>query len=129
MADPWKTAIEDTVAEGVTCRITGTLVDETGAAVPAASLTTLTLTLYTETGLAILNSRSAQNVLNANGGTVDSAGALIMTLTPEDNQITGAGVGGPETHVALFEWTWASGTKKGRHEVRFLVTNLAVVTS
>jgi hypothetical protein len=129
MADLWRTSIDDSVAEGTTCQITGTLVDETGTAIPGASLTTLRFTLYNKTGLTILNSRNAVDILNANGGTVDSAGLVTMILDPADNQIVGAGVGGGEQHVGLFEWTWASGVKKGRHEVPFHIVNLAVVTS
>jgi len=129
MADLWRTTIVDTTAEGVTCQITGTLTDEAGVAIPGAALTTLKLWLYNTTGLTILNSRTAQDILNTNGGTVDGAGLVTMRLDPADNQIIGAGVDGGEEHVALFEWTWASGTKKGRHEVRFTLVNLAVVTS
>src|SRR5688572_10905942 len=46
-----------------------TITDEGGAMLPASTLSTLELTLYVKTsaGETIINSRNAQNVLNANG--------------------------------------------------------------
>ena len=102
--------------------------DEAAVAIAAASLTTLTLTLYNSDDEAIINSRSAQDVLNTNNVTVDSSGVLAWTMQPADNVITGTGE--LETHVALFEYTWSSGTKRGSHEVTVKVrdiTNIAAL--
>ena len=91
-------------------RVTSTLLDETGAVVPAASLTTFTLTLYDRATNAIINSRSAQNILNANGVTVDSSGNMVWTGTPSDAPILNS-TRTSEQHVALFHYTWSSGAK------------------
>ena len=134
--------------EGTTAQITGIIQDETGAGIAAASLTTLKLTLYDLATDAIINSRTAQDVKNTNGGSVDASGNLTMVLTPADNVILGSAstskalgdlmaargsqplpLGGKarsqvETHVALFEFTYSSGTKAGKTEVFLDVLNL-----
>lgn len=107
------------VPERATQKFTATVKDENGAAIPGASLTTLTLTLYETTTQQIINGRDAQNVLNANGVTVDSAGLLTWVMAPLDNQHLG--LARPELHVALFEWTYDSGNKRGQHEVGFSI--------
>lgn len=94
-----------------------TVASETGAGVPADELTAITLTLYDKETDAIINSRDAQDVLNENGVTIDEAGLLEWTLTPDDNVILGDG---DEIHVALFEYEYEDG-KKGNHEVEFFV--------
>jgi hypothetical protein len=138
--------------EKTTGRLTAVVQDHAGVAIPAASLTTLVLTLYNLADGAIINSRSAQSVLNANGGTVDSSGNLVMILGPLDNVITGTAspstsladlmaargstplpLGSSarsqvETHVALFEYTYDSGAKSGKTEVFIDVLNLAKVS-
>jgi hypothetical protein len=96
-----------------------------GAALPASSLDTLTLTLYDRDTGTILNSRNAQDVLNKANVTVGEDGALVWELQPADNVIVSDGKS-LEAHVALFTWTWGSG-KSGRHEVPILVENLAKV--
>ena|SRR5947209_1858018 len=112
------------VNEKTTARYTAQLVDETGAGIPAASLATLTLTLYDVATSGIINSRSAQNVLNVNGVTVDTSGNLVWTMDPLDNAVIGSRE--LEAHVALFEYTY--GSKGGKHEVSLLVANLQKVT-
>jgi hypothetical protein len=113
--------------EKTSSEITGQLQDETGAGVPAASLTSFTLTLYDLNTGQILNSRNAQNVLNANGVTVDSNGNVVWTLSPADNAIVTDALG-VETHIALFQWTWAGGLKGANVEVAIPVRNLAKVS-
>lgn len=118
-----------TVNERTTARYTVTFEDEAGDPIPAADLTTLALTLYDRATGAVINSREAQDALNANGVTVSSAGVLAWTLDPADNAVVGeVAVGNVEVHVALFEWTWDSGAKAGRHEVEIAVLNLGKVT-
>jgi hypothetical protein len=122
-----RTVITEEVAERTSARYSGVLVDETGAAVPAASLSTLTLTLFDENTNTVINSVDDINILNADRGTVDAAGNLVVTLLPADNVIvTPTRV--REPHVMLLEWTYAGGAKAGRHEVRFIVVNLTKVT-
>ena len=122
------TARASAVPEKSTSLLSGQLVDETGAAIPAAQLTTFALTLYAVvTSLPIINSVSAVNILNTGRGTVDGSGNWTITLTPADNAIVGTDPG-HEVHRALLEWTWNGGLKGGKHEVDFLVRNLDKVT-
>ncbi len=113
-----------------TTAIYGTTVqDEDGNGIAASSLDAMTLTLYRRGyPTAFINSRNAQDVLNDNNVTVSAAGVLEWTIQPADNEIQGSpATGGTEEHIALFQWTYLT-TKKGKHEVRILVKNLATVT-
>lgn len=112
--------------EAVTARYEAVLKDETGAPIPAASLTTLTLTLYRKTTGVIINGRDSQNILNANGVTIDVFGTLVWTLTPADNAVVTTPAAS-EIHVALFKWTYAAGNKAGNHEIWLNVTDLGKV--
>jgi len=114
------------ILERTTRRYQTTIKDEDGAVVPAANLSTLKLTLFSLHSGAILNSRSAQNVLNQNNVTVDTQGLLRWTLQPADNAILDDTLN-IEVHRALFEWNYQGG-KEGKHEVDFYVTNLRKVT-
>ena len=55
----------NTAHEHATAKYTAIIKDESSVAIAAASLTTLTLTLYDSAGT-IINSRNAQDVLNTN---------------------------------------------------------------
>lgn len=121
--------------ESSTARLAATIEDETETAIPAASLDTLTLHLYDQASelaspgstASVINSRYRQNILNANGCTVDSSGNLVLILTPADNVIVNTGR--PiERHVALFEYTYAAGLKAGKEEVLIDVINYARTT-
>jgi hypothetical protein len=104
---------------------TATIVGNDGVTpLPAATLLTLILTLYVikADGTAQLI-RNAQNVLNANNVTVDAAGLLTWSIQVADTTMVEAVPF--ERHVALFQWTWASGA--GKHEVVLSVKNLAQV--
>lgn len=115
------------VPEQTSALYTATLVDETGAVVPGTSLLTLTLTLYDKTTGGILNSRNAQNVLNANGVTIDANGLVSWTIAPADSLII-TNTNDVETHIALFQATWGGGAKALKFEVTLLVKNLGMVT-
>lgn len=116
--------------ESSSAKLTATIQDEAEAAIPAASLSTLTLTLYDQTTelanpgttTAIINSRYAQDILNANGCTVSTGGVMTMTFTPADNIIVNTGKSS-ERHVALLEYTYAAGLKAGKQEVLIDVWN------
>lgn len=123
-----RTTLIDQVPEKSTAQITGVLKDEAANVIPAASLTTLTLTLYVLGFPAqIINGRDAQNVLNANGVAVDANGNLTWTMTPADNVIIDP-TNDVETHIALFQWTWSAGAKAGRSEIAIQVVNLDKVS-
>jgi len=128
MADPI-TVIDDVILEKTTPEIVATIKDENDEGIPAASLNTLTLTLYNlDDGPvhAIINSRNAQDVLNANGVTVDTAGILTWSVNALDTAIVGTGV--QEKHRAVFEWTYNGGVKNGKHVIDMFITNLAKIT-
>jgi len=72
----------------------------------------------------IVNSRNAQNVLNANNCTLSTAGVFEWALQPTDTVLLSTGQ--TERHVALLEWVGPDvGT--GKHEFVFLVTRLEKV--
>lgn len=107
--------------QGATLRYTAQVQDETGAGIPAASLTTLTLTVYAVIiGNPLVNGIDHVNVLNAGRGTVDALGNVVVLLAPADMLLVNL-VGVPEQHIMLLEYTYASGAKEGVHEVVFTV--------
>ena len=124
------TAKQRRLDEKTLAKYTATIKDEAGAAIATADITTLTLTLYdVETGT-IINSRNAQNVHNTNNVTVSSKGVLAWTIQALDNAIVGTRrrAGQYEKHVALFEYTWSSGSKASKHDVILEIRQLDKVT-
>lgn len=91
------------VFEGSTARLTFTISDEDGTAIPASALTTATLSLYNRATNTAINSRNAQNILNANNVTISSAGVVVASLQAADNAIVGTDR--KEVHVAVFTFT------------------------
>lgn len=118
---------ERRVDEGCTARYQTALKDETGTVI--GTLTAVTLTLYDDSTGTIINSRTDQNVLNQNNVTF-SGNTLAWTLQPADNIIvtTGVRTNSYEKHVALFEYTYDSGNKSGKHELEFSVRQLKKVS-
>lgn len=114
------------VIERTTVRYTAKLVDDQGNAIPASSLTTMTLTVYDKKTGNILNSRDDQNVLNANNVTIDVNGAFEWIIQPADLAIVNTNLAN-ESHIALFEWSWNSGTRFGKQEIELSVKNLTKV--
>ena len=112
------------IAEETSQRINFTVVDEDGVGIPAAGLTSLTLTLFTKRANTIINGRDATDILNVNGGTVGVDGVGSFLMTPDDNVISGTGK--VEYHTALFEWAWGTG-KEGKQPVKLKVVNLQQV--
>src|SRR2546421_8993806 len=97
------------------------LVDESNMGIDGAQIGTMTLTYYDKYTGQIINARQAQNVLNANNVTlVTVVGPPLVTtvtwlLQPLDTVLVDARHE-LEQHIALFEWTWASGTRRAAHE-------------
>lgn len=118
------TPLEFGILEQASGRYTAIITSNDGATpVPAASLLTLTLTLYVikaDGSIAYINGRNAQNVLNANNVTVDASGNLIWSIQVADTTLV---EDLPfERHIALWEWT-AAGVA-GKHEVVIVVQAL-----
>lgn len=109
------------------------LKDEDGNVVPAASLTSATLTLHSKESLtkAIINGRNAQNCLNANDVTISAEGVVTWTIRVEDVTILDDSLK-VETHRALFLFKWNAGSpaveRSKPHEVDFVLINLSRLT-
>lgn len=119
------------INQGETPKITGQLVDHSGAALTLAQLGTLTLTLYAyDLGIkGILNNRRTQDVLNANNVTVDANGAFTWQLAQDDSGIANPNMATREreVHIARFDFTWGSSPVKKHSaffEFRVLKTEL-----
>ena len=110
------------VKEDSTFRITGTFKDEAGVAIPAADLTTAKMWLFDHLG-AVINLRTAVNILNAGPGAIDSSGNLTLTLAPADNPIVGTGTETIERHLLVIEWAWNAGAKKSHEDIYLKVVN------
>lgn len=108
------------VRDGDRSVFTATIEDETGTPIPGGSLLTLKCWLYLKSTGATINGRSDQNVLNANGGTVDGSGNFELTLSPADNESQGTGA--TEIHVLLLRWTYDT-DGAGSHEAWIQVTD------
>ena len=103
------------------------LKDQTGAAIGAANLTLVRLTLYDRDTDTILNARDDQNVLNTNdvliADDVDGNTLLTWAMQPADNAIIAQTRKGAEVHTALFTFEWPGGHH--HHEATILVQPLA----
>jgi hypothetical protein len=109
------------LSQGSSARWTWVVQDETGTAIPAASLSTFILTHYAVVlgqGNITVNSVFKVNILNTGRGTVDASGNVVVTMTPADMTILNSPAV-PEIHVFLVEWTYAAGVKQGSHGVQF----------
>lgn len=116
------------VQQGESCDVVVTFKDMSGTSIAKASLLSLAATLYDQTTNAIINSRNAVSVLDANGGAVASDGTLTLRLQPADATIVGSiDAGDTETHVLRIDWTWSDGvlTRTGREEWSILVERIA----
>jgi hypothetical protein len=104
------------------------LVDVNGDPVPGDALDSLTLKYYQEYTKEIINNRDGFSVHNVNGVTIDDNGLLVWRLRPEETVILDDALH-EEPHIALFEFSWAgpAGPEYGKHEVRFIIKNLARV--
>lgn len=113
------------IDEGESANIEATFEDLSGDALDKSSLATLTCTLLNAADGAVINSRSNQNILDANGSTVTTAGVLTLRLEPDDNAIvnTNLSSGQTESHYLTVTWTWSDGTatRTGKQEWELLV--------
>lgn len=113
------------VLEQTTGVVTATVVaNDMVTPLPAASLLTLTLSLYVikaDGSIQVVNSRNVQNVLNANGVVVTAGGLLTWSYVAADTTLVESVPF--ERHIAIFAWT-ASGVQ-GKKEVVLVVQKLA----
>lgn len=108
---------------------TATLKDENEAVISSSDVSSLTLSLYSldDPDRAVINSRNAQSILNANGGTLTSLGALTIVLSSLDNVIVDQ-TRDFERHLAEVRWTYNAGTRHGSTTFLVIVKNLTKVT-
>lgn len=119
------------VQQGESFNFVGTFKDVSATPVQLTKADILTIKLTLFAGTTIINSRNAQSVLDANGGTLATDGTLTIALDPADQVIvdTMLTAGQTETHVARLDWTWSDGsTRTGRAEYTFKVEKLAAPT-
>lgn len=100
------------VKAGTTPRYTATLLDENETVIPASLLTTLTLTLFNIRTNAVVNGRDRQDIKNAHNVTVSELGVVIWSIQVADLPATSEA-----DYLAIFEWTWSTGTKSGWHDM------------
>jgi hypothetical protein len=107
---------------GETAVFTATLRDKDGAAIAAASLTSLSLTLTDAHSGGVVNSRNAQNVLNANNVTVNSSGGLVWTIQIADVAQQGTASVERAEHVAKFVAVTSTETIEHIHRLYITAT-------
>jgi hypothetical protein len=113
------------IPEGVNFRYEANLKKEDRSPLPYVQLSTLTLTLYAlDLDLTIINGAQDLDILNANGGTVDSAGHLVIVLRLADTAILDP-ANATEQRIMLIEGTYPAGVT--RHEVVLTIRNMARV--
>lgn len=109
--------------------ITMTLLDETGAPVPLAVISTATLTIYArdEAGQPIINTVDDVDIKNVGRGTIHAtSGLLTLTLDSADNSIQNS-ANDLEWHRLLIEVGY-NGTKFLKYEIDVPVRNLYKVS-
>lgn len=103
-----------------------TLTDENGHTISSGTLSSFTITLYDKLSRVIINSRNAQNALNANQVTLDTNGIVTWVWLPLDMPVLNSNRE-IEEHVALFTAKWTDGAGRPRqanHEVLFRVERI-----
>jgi len=113
----------DPVAPGTTPAYEAQLVDQAGNAIPAAALTSLTLTIADTTTGQIINGCEDVNILNANRGIISAQGSLIVSLLAGDTALL------DRTHLTesrslVLMWSYNSGTYRNAHQVNFMIQKL-----
>jgi hypothetical protein len=101
------------VDEGEVARVTATFADYDGTSLASASISAITVSLRNEDDLSVINGRSDQSVLNANGGIladVDGVATLTLVLDESDNVNAGGLLSGKEVHLLDLQWQWNDGT-------------------
>lgn len=128
MSDPVSYVIRAT--ENQSGIYTGKILDESGDPLGPTDLQSLTLSLYDKISGDIINSRTGQNVLNANQVTLDAYGKLVWYWLPSDMVLVDS-TKLIETHIALFEVKWLDSASRARqlnHEVVFVVNRVTNLT-
>lgn len=93
---------QEAIAERSTAELYVEVLDKDGAAVALNAISAIDVTMLDSTG-AIVNGHNAQNVLNTNGGTLETVGGATvfrLAIAPDDTICT---AGGGETQTRRIE--------------------------
>ena len=118
---------EWTIDEGESGEITSTLQDKLGNALNRNSISSLQITITDLRSNTVVNNRDAQNIFDANNGTVSTDGILTFELQPADTVNVGSPRGVLEERQVIIQWTWVVEhltTHTGKH-----VFNIYIRTS
>ena len=126
------TKSQRSVNERTTLIYAAILEDDSDPAVPIAlaSIDSAQLTLKDVDGDTVINSRSAQDILNTNNCTIHATtGAIEMEFLPADNVIvdTTRGRDAYEEHEATFDIVYST-TKRLTHTLVIFVKQLRAIT-
>lgn len=124
----------DIIGEGTTGELTltsdgstVTFLDKDGSPIPLTSMVSITATMIeTITGNTV-NSRTAQDVMNANNGTYHAtSGLFTLDLQPGDTAIvnTNLPIGGIEIHRLTLTFVWDSSAEQLSIEILLKIRNL-----
>lgn len=117
-----------TILEGAAPSICMTIQDADDNALPLAGLSTIVLTLYLKGhSSTIINSRDNQDVKNMNDVTIHATNGLLTWNLQETDTAYQGNSGIFETHVALFEWTVTTDSRKFKKEVEFDVQQVPTI--
>lgn len=95
------------ITEGTTPILSAVVTNESKTALAASELDTVTLTYFDSRSKAIINSRDAQDVLNANSVTVGSDGNLQWYMLAADTAAADPEAAESVRRLtARFNWTW-----------------------
>lgn len=114
------------INEKSTALYTAVLKDANNVLIGSGDIVSLSITLCNVADGSIINSRNAQDALNANDVTVDVSGNLVFTLRPADTIIVDPTLEF-EKHRATFIMVF-NGTSQATWDVDFKVRNLVKVT-
>lgn len=110
--------ISEAISEDTSFRWRGTLVDADGVAIPSANVVSITASLVDGDGLPV-NGRTNENVLNANGGSLDSNGVWTMQFTADDAQTPGI----EKYHKRFWNAHVIYNSGELNHQVQFFIVN------
>ena len=116
------TQFADVVNEESTQVWAGVLADSAGSPIGSGALDTLVMSFFDLESGTIVNSRSGQDILNANNVVVDGSGVITWTLQPADTTLIDA-TKTHETHRAEIRGTYNSGAGTLKHDVDFKIRN------
>ena len=114
----------DAINEQSTARYACTFVDHIGVAIDSSAISAIVATLKNASDDTTINSRAAQSVLNAHGGTMGSGGAFALILSTLDTVAVGALALQPRRLTLVVDYTDGRLT----HEVDFLIRALQDVS-